>query len=413
MKFLLALFFLLPAAPPLAAQDFSTASMRAITMGETRSLALGRSEELAAAAEGVAQLDAAERQLAAGFRPSFDFSASLTKQQNSDAAARGYFSAAYNLYSGMRDYVAVKAASSRSGAARLDLERARQRLYLSAAQAYLNLLAAQREAAIRAGQLEVTARRISELQSRAAIGRSRRSEVVSARSQLAQDKAGYLAALSDERLAQQALRFMTGLQEDLAPAEIEERGGAPLADYLDLARSRPDVEARRLAARSYGYLAELQERGALPALDLAANYFVLRDPMPVPESRWDAGAFLKIPLYTGGALKAGRDAAYAARRAAGLALDLALRQAQSEVRSAHDELDYALRQERTLAEALVLAEENARYQAEDYRLGLVNNLDVLAALNTVQQTRLALSQAQARARLALIKLETAAGAELK
>ncbi|MGD9641477.1 MAG: TolC family protein [Elusimicrobiales bacterium] len=411
MKLLLACL-LLPAAP-LAAQDFSTSSMRAIAMGETRSLALARSEELAAAAEGVAQLDAAERQLASGFRPSFDFNASLTKQQHSDAASRGYFSAAYNLYSGMRDYVSVKAASARSGAARLDLERARQRLYLSAAQSYLNLLAAQREAGIRADQLAVTARRISELESRAAIGRSRRSEVVAARSQLAQDKAGYLAALSDERLAQQALRFMTGLQEDLAPAEIEARGGAPLTDYLALARSRPDVEARRLAERSYGYLAELQERGALPTLDLAANYFVLRDPMPEPESRWDAGAFLKIPLYTGGALKAGRDAAYAARKAAGLALDLALRQAQSEVRSAYDELDYSLRQERTLAEALVLAEENARYQAEDYKLGLVNNLDVLGSLNTAQQTRLALSQAQARARLALIKLETAAGAEFK
>ena len=350
MKLLLACL-LLPAAQ-LAAQDFSTSSMRSITVAETRSLALGRSEDLAAAAEGVAQLDAAERQLASGFRPSFDFNASLSKQQNSDAASRGYFSAAYNLYSGMRDYVAVKAASSRSGAARLDLERARQRLYLSAAQAYLNLLAAQREAAIRAGQLEVTARRISELESRAAIGRSRRSEVVSARSQLAQDKAGYLAALSDERLAQQALRFMTGLQEDLAPAEVEPRGGAPLAGYLELARSRPDVEARRLAARSYGYLAEIQERGSLPTLDLAANYFVLRDPMPAPESRWDAGAFLKVPLYTGGALKAGRDAAYAARRAAGLALDLALRQALSEVLSAYDELNYSLLQERTLAEAL-------------------------------------------------------------
>lgn len=407
-----ACLLLLPAAP-LAAQEFSTSSMRAITMGGTCSLALARSEELAAAAEGVAQLDAAERQLAAGFRPSFDFNAALTKQQNSDAASRGYFSAAYNLYSGMRDYVSVKAASSRSGAARLDLERARQRLYLSAAQAYLNLLAAQREAVIRAGQLAVTARRIAELETRAAIGRSRRSEVVSARSQLAQDKAGYLAALSDERLAQQALRFMTGLEEDLAPAEIARRDGAPLADYLALVRSRPDVEARRLAAQSYGYLAELQERVALPTLDLAANYFVLRDPMPAPESRWDAGAFLRVPLYTGGALKAGRDAAYAARRAAGLALDLALRQALSEVRSAHDELGYALRQEQTLAEALVLAEENARYQAEDYRLGLVNNLEVLAALNTAQQTRLALSQAQAGACLALIRLETAAGAELK
>ena len=74
---------------------------------------------------------------------------------------------------------------------------------------------------------------------------------------------------------------------------------------------------------------------------------------------------------------------------------------------------YAERQALTLAEALILAEENARYQQEDYKLGLVTNLDVLSALNTARQTALALAQAQARSGLALIKLETAAGAELK
>ena len=42
-------------------------------------------------------------------------------------------------------------------------------------------------------------------------------------------KADYLAALSEERLAQQALKFMTGLSEDLAPAELPARGAAEQA----------------------------------------------------------------------------------------------------------------------------------------------------------------------------------------
>jgi len=394
-----------------AGGEFSTADMRAIALEETYGLALGRSEQLAQQAEGTAQLAAAERLLNSAFRPAFDFNASLSKQQNADTLSKGYFSGSYGIFSGMRDYLAVKAASSGTAAARLDLERARQQLYLSAAQAYLNLLAAQREVFIREGQLEVTERRITELETRAAIGRSRRSEVLSARSQLAQDKAAYLSAVSAERLAQQALKFMTGLTEDLAPAALAGRGPGGLDSYLKLALDRPDVRARRRAADAAAGLAELEERGAWPTVGLAANYYVLRAPMPAPANRWDAGAVLNLPLYTGGELRARKESAHAGRRAAALALDLAQRQALSEVRSAYEELIYSVRTAASLQDALTLAEENARYQQEDYKLGLVTNLEVLNALNTAQQTRLALSQAQIRASLTLIKLETAAGTE--
>lgn len=406
---LLSILFTVPAT----AQEFSTSTMRGITLGEAYSMALERSESLARQAEGTAQLDAAQRQLSSAFRPSFDLNASLSKEQERDAVSKGYVSAGYNLFSGMRDYIALKAASSRTGAARMDLERARQNLYLSSARAFLNLQTAQREIFIREGQLDVTSRRISELEARAVIGRSRRSEVVSARSQLAQDKASYLGALSDERLAQQVLKFLTGLPEDLCPAELDLRLRAGLQAYRQMALSRPDVRARQMEARSYDYLADMQDRAAWPSLDLTANYYVLRDPMPAPGNHWDAGAFLRVPLYTGGELKARRDSAYSSRRAARLALDQAQREALSDVSSAFDEYSYAARQALTLAEALILAEENARYQQEDYKLGLVNNLEVLSALNTAQQTSLALSQAQARTSLALIKLETAAGAQIK
>jgi outer membrane protein TolC len=412
MKYRFALLAALCAAPA-AAQEFSTSSMRVIAVSDAYALTLARSEALARQAEGAAQLEAAERQFASAFRPSLDFNAALAREQERDASSRGYLSAGYRLFSGMRDYIALKAASSKTGAARLDLERARQRLYLSAAQAFITLQTAQREIFIRAEQLAVTGKRIAELETRASIGRSRRGEVISARSQLAQDKAAYLGALAGERSAQQALKFLTGLSEDLCPAETDLKLRAGLPAYQKLALSRPDVQARRLEAESYGYLSEVQDRGAWPSLDLAANYYVLRDPMPEPENRWDAGIFLKLPLYTGGDLKARKESAASAAAGARLALDQARREALSEVAAAYDEYTYAERQALTLAEALILAEENARYQQEDYKLGLVTNLDVLSALNTARQTALALAQAQARSGLALIKLETAAGAELK
>ncbi|HBE88201.1 MAG TPA: hypothetical protein DDW67_03570, partial [Elusimicrobia bacterium] len=66
MKVLLT-FFLLSSALPAAAQQ---AAPRAVTLDEAYRLALARSEELAASAEGVKQLEYAERQIRSAFRPS-------------------------------------------------------------------------------------------------------------------------------------------------------------------------------------------------------------------------------------------------------------------------------------------------------------------------------------------------------
>jgi len=60
-----------------------------------------------------------------------------------------------------------------------------------------------------------------------------------------------------------------------------------------------------------------------------------------------------------------------------------------------------------------MARENAARQLEDYKLGLVANLDVISALNTVVQTELALSESKFQKDFSRIKLKIAAGLELK
>lgn len=413
MKNLLFFFLLALAAPALKAQEFSTAAMRPINMGEAYSLALARSEALSRQAEGVKQLETAERLITSSFRPFFDLNAAQARQQNRASSTLGYLSGGYTLFAGMKDYISAKAAAATAGAARLDLERARQRLYLNAAQAYLELFSAQQEVRIRLEQLDVTAKRITELENRANIGRSRRSEVVAARTQLAQDKASYLYSAAAERLAQQALMFITGLDGDLAPVEISLARKASLEDYLKLALSRADLAASRKTLEAYNYLADVQDHNLWPTVNLAADYYLVRSPMPSPENRWNGAITLNLPLYTGGAARALKDSASAARRSAAFAAQSAERQALTEVRSAYEEHKYAALQGASLQEALALATENARYQLEDYKFGLVTNLDVLNALNSVLQTRLALSQVKVRGTLTLLQLENAAGLEAK
>ncbi len=404
---------LLALAAPLGAQEFSTAAMRPMNLGEACRLALARSEALAQQAEGIKQLEAAERSANAAFLPSFTANISQYKQQETMSVSKWYVSGSYNVFNGMRDYLNARAAAAKTGAAQLDLERARQQLYQSAASAYLGLYLAQQQVRIRSEQVDVTAARVKELQARADIGRSRPGEVAAAQSQLAQDRAGYLGALSAERQAQQVLKFATGLDEDLSPAELSLPDAGPIEEYFKLAELRPDVAARGKSAQAYDYLAELQSRSLWPTLTLSGDYYAVRRPMPSPPYRWDAAALLSVPLFTGGAAGAAADSARAAKRAAGLALGQAQRQARSDVRAAFDERHYAVLQAGSLSDALALAQQNALYQRQDYKLGLVTNLDVLNALNTVLSTRLSLAQARAAADLALIKLRIAAGLDLK
>ena len=397
----------------LPAQEFSTATMRPVTLGEVYTLALAKSEQLAQQGEGIKQLEAAEQLMNAAFRPSFSVNASQYKQQNSASATTGYLSGSYSLFSGMRDYISQKAAAAKTGEAQFDLARARQQLYLGAARAYLDLLSAQKEVVIRREQLGVTGKRIGELEARVDIGRSRKSEAVAVKTQLAQDKASYLEASAAERLAQQALMFLTGLDEDLLPEGVTLRGEAALEVYLKTALSRPDLTARRKALVASGYLLDAQDRNLWPAVTASANYYPVRHPAADPVNRWDGNLALNIPLYNGGAAQAQRQAAYSVKRASALTLQLAERQALTEIRSAYEEFKYSSLQTGSLEEALALASDNARYQQEDYELGLVTNLDVLSALNTVQQTRLALSQARVQEIWTLLKLKNAAGLELK
>lgn len=395
------------------AQEFSTATMRQITLGEAFRLALAQSERLAQQSEAIAGLEAAERAIRSNFRPRLNFDGTQFQQDRPDHSVQGSrtqaaFSAGQSLFSGMRDYLAARAAGTATEAARLDLARARQSLYLDLARSYLDLLAAQWDIEVRNTQFKITRDRLEELLGRERIGRSRPSEVLAARTQLAQDEAQLQNALGSERVSQQVLKFITGAQEDLAPRHVR----LPLAPAIDAflreAAARPDIAARRKDVETAATLAEIQVRRRWPSLAASGNYYVKR-PAGLSSINWDATLALQVPLYSGGQTAAQIDQASAAKRSAELALALARRQAETEVRQAYETLIYSISMTNTLSKAVKLAQENAKAQTEDYKLGLVTNLDVLNAMNSLLQTRIQQYQAHVQAFWASIRLKTAAG----
>lgn len=392
---------------------------RPVTLDQAYSAALARSEELAQKGLTYAQVQAQIDELWSAVKPRIQLTGSHVWQDtpgpgvnfplpaNQDnAAVNGH----QPIFAGLRDFLAIRAARAQGESAELALARARQLLYQDVAKAYLDVLQSRRAIATREAEVKLTSDRIKELENFVELGRSRRSEVLAARSQHAQDEADLAAALGADRLTQASLRFLTGIEEDLAPAEVGTPSPPePLESWLEQARARPDVAAARKDLEYSDDFVRMQKRQYWPTVAVDGNYYLRRPSNFSKNVYWDATLSAVLPVYNGGLIAAQVREAKAQRGIREQALSLALRKAELEARQAHADLLSDLAVVSALESALSLAQANAKAQSEDYRHGLVTNIDVLTSLTTVQNTELRLDQARLRAFDDRVRLETAAG----
>jgi len=408
MKIVILAFCMMIVPAALMAQDESTATARGITLPEAYRLALAKSETLAQSAEGLKELEAVELQIKSAYYPSLNGFAAETAAEKSTGKGAAGINLNYALFSGMRDYITARSSTLKTSAARLDLIRAKQAMYLDVAQAYISLINVRQEIGVRQDQLAVSSNRIKELTEREAVGRSRKSELVAAQTQFAQDDSALQSAKGREDFAQLQLGFLTGLDEDLAPEILPVPEHLSRETYLLKAQKRFDVEAARKTLEAAQLDTAAEEHLRWPSVNTGANYYLTRS-KPDQDVKWDAGLSLNLPLFTGGFIGASVDQAKARARAAELALALASRQADTDVRESFSILHHSVATMNSLIKAVALAEDNARLQSRDYTYSLVTNLDVLNAQNTVLQTKLNLEQARAQACLAGIQLDFSAG----
>ena len=397
----------------------SAANVKSLTLDEAYSAALTRSEEIVEKGQTYAQVTAQIDEIWAEVKPRLSLNATHVWQDTPGAGVNFPLPAnqdtvAINghqpIFAGLRDFLAVRATRVQSESAELALKRAKQLLYQDVAGAYLNLLQNSREISTLEAQLKLTDDRIKELRNFVDIGRSRKSEILAAQSQLAQNQADLEASRGRERLSQATLQFLTGLDQDLAPQEV----GVPdevtdAQPFLERSRHRPDVEAARKDFEYSELYVTIQGRQHLPSVYLDGNYYLRRPNNFSKNVHWDATLTGQLPIYYGGQVGAQVRQAKAVRGLREAALSLAARKAELDVRSAHSDLTSDLSIVKALQNAMALAEANAKAQSEDYRHGLVTNIDVLTSLTTVQNTRLRLDQAQIQAYDARIRLEVAAG----
>lgn len=393
---------------------------RPLTLWEAYSAAQAQSEALAASEAGVAEAGQRVRELWGAVQPAVAVQGSEFVQDSATGGSgvqstlnrrdrpEAKFTLSQPLFSGFREFLALKAARSRREGLAADLERAASLLYKDVARAFFDLLAVRRELETRRATVLLTAERVKDLEGRAKLGRSRASEVLQAKVLQAEAESQLPSVGGREAAASEVLSFLTGLTGPLEPVEAQAPEAPAFGDLLRRARARADVRARREELAMALFLERSARREHWPSASLGGNYYLKRVGFQ-EDIKWDVTFLASLPLYSGGASAARIAQAGSRVRAAELRLKGAERLAESELRRAHARLESELESGRALAAAAELAEKNAKAQAEDYKLGVVTNLDVLGALTSLQDVRLDLERSRLEAGFLRAELEAAAG----
>lgn len=397
----------------------AAAQERSLGLPEAYTLALARSEEIAISGATYEETLARTQEIFSHVLPRVNLVGTETLQDVPKGVnnlfvqrsrEQGWISVHQPLFTGLREYLAYRASKDLGRVAELSLERAKQVLYRDVARAYLDLLTAQEDIRIREALVSITQKRVAELKDFRKVGRARASEMLAAESQVAQNLAQLESARAAEQVAQFNLSFLTGVDERLVPAPVPDGAPIPLLETaLAKARARADVESRRADVSAAELSVKVASRARWPSIALDGNYYIYRPPSFTSDVRWDATITGTLPLYAGGEIGSQTRQQEARLKAKRASLSEGSRIAEREAKTAHQRLVSSVAVVSALDAAARLAEDNAKAQSEDYRLGQVTNLDVLGSLNTLQQTRLQQNAARIDAYWSRVQLEVAAG----
>jgi outer membrane protein len=317
------------------------------------------------------------------------------------------------LFSGFRDLEIARAARAQIEGNRQSARRLRQNLYLDVAEAYYQTLHYEEDLRILDDIQKTLQQRINTLDQRVKLGKSRDSELLQARTTLAQVNVNSKRTQSLLIATREMLAFLIGVpaaQWTLTPDTQLPPNGLELGTYLAQTADRPDILAAiqsEHAARAQLSAAKGEHWGKL---NFEGNY-TFYDSDSQRDGDWSGYLSLEIPLFEGGSIAARVDqqkSLFIQRR---LDLSQLQREAQRDVRTAFNQFNASLAELASLREAVKTAQLNFLAQQSDYELRVVNNLNVLDAIQTLNDLRREEVTARTNTRLNLIKLYLSSGAD--
>jgi outer membrane protein len=397
--------------------SFGAAAPTAISLEQAFSESLRKTETLSGKDEEIKQAEEKYRQAIGGLFPTINGFASYQWQA---ASGGGAFSptrqplvkitASQPLFRGLRDFAALKQTSLLSEASQKSKEVALRQLFNDVTQSFYLVLSLEQELKNLQSQITALEKRIADLKGRIKIGRSRMTEALTVQANLSTLKGQYVQTQGQLQVAKESFSFVTGVTEEfnLKDSLALQEKLPPLSQYLESLSSRPDLKMRSLQLEAAEKGVGVAWGAHLPSIDLNGNYYFKRfgffDQIP-----WDFGVSLSLPILNGGIISSRVAEANSVKMQAELAVTKTKRAAVQEIQSLYAVLQADLEQLKSLNESRDLNEINFKQQTREYRNGLVNNLEVLQALTSFEESKRNLDRARFQTKIDYLKLETAAG----
>jgi len=375
-----------------AVQTNAASADRVLTLRECYGLALKQSELIAVDVEKIKEAEAHFLQALGTLLPQVSFSRQDTRNEFSDLNPtynKSYeqkFTFTQALFTGFKEFAGMMGSKLEKKRREYEKLRAEQLLFVDVADAFYLLLEVREDIEALETIENAFLERIEELGNREKLGKSRTSEVVMTETQLYTLEDQIESVKSEEQVVRELMEFLVG-----GPVgEIVETDSdftlKSDSAYLAEAPYRADVRAA-----NYAWQADLKgvmaaRSGFYPQVNLEGDYYTHRADQPA-DSSWGVMFTVYMPIFEGTITYGQVKQAVAIARESELLFQRAGRIAVREIKDAYAYARSEILRVGILEKALKSAEKNYDLQQQDYRLSVVNNLDVLAALQSLEDVR--------------------------
>jgi outer membrane protein len=406
LAILVALLFVTP--------SFAAEGSRDLSLRDCYTLALERSETVGIQKELIRETEGQMLQSLSTALPKVAFAYSQ-KWQDEDGSRtlntytpEAKFTFSQPLFTGFKEFAAIGASKHIGKQRKAELKRAMQLLFVDVSDAFFLYMSYQEEEAVLQGVKKALYERLAELKRRKLLGRSRLSEVASAESKLQSNEAALEGVRAQRTIAGQLLEFLVGRPFDQLVDEGDPQMNMTEEDAYRKIDTRPDIEAAKEAFESFRRNVTAARSAFFPSVTLNGNSYTKRSDT-YDGNDWDVTLSVNVPIFNGLSDVGQVRQANAQLKEAELRLSQARRRALLEIKNNYAQWQANGRRVAAFEKAVTASEKNYRLQTEDFEKNLVNNLDVLQALEDLQRTRLSLEAAKADERRSYWALKVATG----
>lgn len=382
-----------PQSHPEQVPSASEGRVEGLTLKQCYHLALKRSETIAIDSQVIKEAEAQFWQSLSGVLPQVNYVISQTKQDrgsgdNPQGSRYRKFTFSQPLFSGFKEYAAIAAAKAQHKQRESQLQRAKQLLFTDVSDAFYFLQSYQEDLQAIEDIRKALVDRLALLKQRQSIGRSRESEVASAQASLYRIEADQEGVRSQLEVARQLLEFLIGQPvTTIQDEDLPNDSVLSMEEFASHADHRPDVEAAKEAVVVAQKSVTIARAGFFPTVSLNGNSWNQRTATSSSDIDWDVTLNVNVPIFTGTQTIGAVKQAQAQEKEAVLSLSRTKRSAVLDIQNAYTKFVLDQKKEMALKRAVDAAYRNYFLQEADYKNSLVNNLDVLQALQDWESER--------------------------